>query len=304
MYHLLLKVLRLTVVTAGTVLLLASIGRAATPTDLSLKVTGTSFRVGALGRYSITVANRGNQPTNDPVHVTMTLPAGLTLTSQTGGNWTCSANGQDVDCMTQRTLGAGRTSTFRLWVRVCDAAFPLIVSSFQVVYAADTNAGNDIARRSTVVRAGQCVQGSVTPTVQSGTPVPTRTPVPGATRTPTSIPGGSGAPVVTGFTCNGDTQCSVATDESFQLLFSFTDPDRNAISWSIMARRDDGFSQQVGRGSLGAPTASATIPIQFPAFTCSFSHCRQDVWTFSLTVTDTTGLTSAAAVVTITVLAN
>ena len=71
-----------------------------------------------------------------------------------------------------------------------------------------------------------------------------------------------------------------------------------------MGRRDDGFMQQVGRGSLGAGTAGATIPIQFPAFTCSFSHCRQDVWTFTLTVSDTTGLTSAPVSVTITVLAN
>jgi uncharacterized repeat protein (TIGR01451 family) len=298
MQHVLFKILRPPVVAAGMLLLLASGARAASPTDLSVKVTGTSFKVGALGRYTLTVANRGKQPTDAPVHVTVTLPPGLTLVPQTAGSWSCSANAQAVDCVTQRSLAAGRISTFRVWVRVCDAAFPLVFTSFQVVYPADTKTSNNLANRSTVIRAGQCLQGTVTPTSRSGTPAATRT------RTPTPSPGSTDAPVVTSFTCNGGTQCTVATDQSFQVLFSFTDANANAISWSIMGRRDDGFTQQVGRGSLGAGTASATIPIEFPAFRCSFAHCRQDVWTFSLTVTDTTGLTSAPVSVTITVLAN
>jgi uncharacterized repeat protein (TIGR01451 family) len=298
MQHVLFRFLGPSAVAAGTLLLLTSGGRAATPTDVSVKVTGTSFKVGALGRYTLTVANRGNQPTDAPVHVTVTLPAGLTLVPQTSRNWTCSANGQAVDCVTQRSLAAGRVSTFRLLVRVCDAAFPLVFTSFQVVYPADTKSNNNLANRSTVIRAGQCAQGTVTPTTGSGTPPPS------STRTPTPSPGGTNAPVVTSFTCDGGAQCTVATDQSFLLQFSFTDADANAISWSIIGRRDDGFSQQVARGSLGAGTGSATIPIQFPAFTCSFSHCRQDVWTFSLTVSDTTGLTSTPVSVTITVLAN
>ena len=298
MQHVLFKILSQSVVTGFALLLLASAGRAVTPTDLTLKVTGTSFRVGSLGRYTVTVANRGNQPTDAPVHVMVTLPAGLTLAQQAAGSWTCTANGQAVDCVMQRALAAGRTSTFRLQVSVCDAAFPLVFTSFQVVYPADTKSNNNLANRSTVIRAGQCVQGTVTPTSGSGTPPPT------GTRTPTPIPGSTDAPVVTSFTCNGGTECTVATDQSFLLQFSFTDADANAISWSIIGRRDDGFSQQVSRGSLGAGTASATIPSQVPAFTCSFSHCRQDVWTFTWTVSDTTGLTSTPVSVTITVLAN
>ncbi|HVO22110.1 MAG TPA: hypothetical protein VMW56_00620 [Candidatus Margulisiibacteriota bacterium] len=304
MHYVLFKILGPSTVIAGALLLLTSSGRAATPTDVAVKVTGTSFKVGALGRYTLTVANRGNQPTDDPVHVMVTLPAGLTFMSQQGSAWTCAASGQAVDCVTDRSLAAGRTSTFRLWVRACDAAFPLVFTSFQVVYAADTKSGNNVASRSTVIRAGHCVQGTVTPTRGSGTPPATKTPVPAGTRTPTPIPSGDDAPVVTSFTCNGGAACSVATDQSFQLLFSFTDADANAISWSIMGRRDDGFTKQLGRGNLGAGTASATIPIQFPAFTCSFSHCRQEVWTFTLTVSDTSGLTSAPVSVTITVLAS
>lgn len=305
MYYPLFKVLRLPVLAVGAVLVLAANSRAATPTDMTLKVTGSSFRVGSLGRYTVTVANRGKQPTDAPVDVRVTLPDGLTLASQRGPDWTCSATGQVVDCLTSRSFGVGRVSTLRLSVNVCTTGVSAVVTSFQVVYAADTNAGNNTAMRSTGIRPGQC-GGAATPTKGSGTPTATRTPVPGASKTPTPTPMSSGgnpaAPVITSFTCAGGAACTVSAGESFALQFSFTDANGNAISWSIMARRDDGFTMQVGRGSLGAGTAGTTISLQHPGFTCSFSHCRQDVWDFALTVTDTTGLTSPPVSVTITVL--
>ena len=304
MHHLLFKVLRFAVVTVGVGLSFAASSGATTPTDMSIKVTGISFKVGGVGRYTITVANRGKQPTDGPVDVRVLLPDGLTLASQRSSAWTCSASGQLVDCVTSRSFGVGRVSTLRLSVNVCTTGVSSVLTSFQVVYAADTNLGNNTATRSTGIRAGRC--GAVTPTQGSGTPVPTRTPVPGATKTPTSTPmpngGNPEAPVVTSFTCEGGADCTVSAGQSFLLQFSFTDADGNAISWSMMARRDDGFTAQIGRGSLGAGTAGTTISLQHPAFTCSFSHCRQDVWDVTLTVTDTTGLTSAPASVTITVL--
>ena len=305
MHYPLFKVLRLSALAVGTVLLLAASSRGATPTDMTLKVTGASFRVGSLGRYTVTVANRGNQPTDQPVAVHVTLPDGLTLASQRSSGWTCLANGQAVDCVTSRTFGVGRVSTLRLSVNVCTTGVSSVVTSFQVAYAADTNSGNNIAMRSTGIRPGQC-GAVVTPTQGSGTPAPTHTPVPGGTKTPTptQIPSGGNpaAPVITSFTCEGGAECTVSAGQSFPLQFSFTDANGNAISWSIVSHRDDGFTKQVGRGSLGAGTAGTTVSLQYPGFTCSFSHCRQDVWDFTLTVTDTTGLTSAPASVTITVL--
>lgn len=300
MYCLLFKFLRLSVASVGVLLLLAMRSRAATPTDMSIKVTGASFKVGALGRYTVTVANRGNQPTDDAIHVRVTLADGLTLLSQRGSDWTCSAVNQSVDCVTQRSLDVGKTSTLRLWLSVCTAAFPGVVTSFQVDYAADPTPGNNVAMRSTTVRSGRCSQGTLTPTTSPGT----HTPPPAGTPTPTRTPvqGSPGAPVITSFTCDGGAQCTISAGEALQLLFSFTDPNGNAISWSILARRDDGFTMQVGHGGLGVPTASATIPLQHPGFTCSFSHCRQDMWDFGLTVTDTTGMTSAPVSVSITVL--
>ena len=305
MYHRLFKVLRLSMLAVGAVLLLATTSRGATPTDMTLKVTGASFRVGSLGRYTLTVANRGNQPTDQPVSVRVTLADGLTLASQRSSDWTCTATGQVVDCVTSRSIGAGRVRTLRLSVNVCTVGVSSVVTTFQVSYPADTNPSNNTATRSTGIRPGQC-GGAATPTQSSGTPAATRTPVPGSTRTPTptQMPNGGNpaAPVVTSFTCEGGAACTVSAGQSFALQFSFTDADGNAISWRIMARRDDGFTAQVGRGSLGAGTAGTTISLQHPAFTCSFSHCRQDVWDFALTVTDTTGLTSAPVSVTITVL--
>lgn len=297
MHKVLCKVLRLSVITVAAQLLLASGSGAVTPTDMILKVTGASFKVGRLGHYTLTVGNHGNQATDAPVHVLVTLPDGLTLAKQSGAKWACTASGPAVDCVTQQSFSAGRTSTFSLWLQVCDAAFPEIFTSFEVVYPADTNGANNTASRSTMVRAGQCVAGTATPAMSPGAFTPTPAP------TPTAPPGNPAAPVVTSFTCNGDSQCTLATDQSFLVQFSFTDADKNAISWQIMGRRDDGLTWQAGHGSLGKGTGSATIPLQYPGFPCSHHPCRQDEFTFTLTVTDTTGLKSTPVTLSITVLA-
>jgi hypothetical protein len=197
--------------------------------------------------------------------------------------------------VTQRSFGVGRTSTFSLKVAVCTAAFPWAVTSFQVAYATDANAGNNLATKTTAVRPGQCGSGSTTPTANPETPTPSGAP----TRTP--APGKGAAPVVTSVTCNGGAQCEVSVGESFMLRFSFADADGNAVSWRITARRDDGVTSEAGRGNLGVPTGSATIPLQFPGFTCPQGPCRQSVFEFAVTAADTTGLTSAPASVGITV---
>jgi uncharacterized repeat protein (TIGR01451 family) len=285
---------------AAVVVLAAPSAWAVAPTDMSVKVTNASFRVGRQGRYTITVANRGNQTTDDEVHLQVTLPAGVSFVSSSGAAWACAASGQSVDCTAQRSLGAGRTSTFRMRVAVCTDAFPGVVTTFRVAYAGEINLANDIATRSTVVRQGQCAVGTPTPRNTPAATAPQGTPAPGSpTRSPT--PGSATAPVVTSFTCNGSTQCEVSIGESFALRFSFSDADGNAISWRITARRDDGFTTEAGRGSLGTPTANATIPLQFPGFTCPQGPCRRSTFDFSVTATDTTGQTSPPLSIVVTV---
>jgi uncharacterized repeat protein (TIGR01451 family) len=172
-----------------TFLLPAPSARATTPTDMTVKVTGASFKVGREGRYAVTVANRGTQPTDDAVHLRIALPAGLSFRSHTGSAWTCSVDGQSVDCVTHNAFRVGRTSTLRLRVGVCDAAFPSVVTPFEVAYAADTNNSNNVATRVTVVGAGQCAPATAPPSPTAGsatgTPAATGTVTPTGTITPT-----------------------------------------------------------------------------------------------------------------------
>ena len=172
------------------VLLPALSSRAATPTDMTVKATGASFKVGSEGRYTVTVANRGKQPTDADVHVLVTLPAGLSFMSNTGA-WICSVEGQSVDCVTHDSFRVGRTQTFRLNVGVCDAAFPSVTTPFEVAYVADTNTGNDVATRFTTVRPGQCAPATAIP---SATSIPTAT---SASATVTSAPSGTVTPTRT-----------------------------------------------------------------------------------------------------------
>lgn len=70
------------------------------PQDLSLLMKHLSpFPKGGTGTYTIVVQNKGNSPTNGPVSVAVTLPAGLTYKSFTGSGWsfdpatlTCTEN--------------------------------------------------------------------------------------------------------------------------------------------------------------------------------------------------------------------
>jgi len=288
----------LSVACFAAVLCLSANARAASPTDLTLKVTAASFRVGIPGRYSITVANRGNAATDDTVHLSVTLPAGLSLLSGSGLGWSCSAAGQLVDCVRTQPLGTGRATTVRLKVGVCTAAFPFVTTTFQIGYSADTNSGNNVVSRGTTVRSGQCVSASPAPTAPPGTP-PVQTAVPTRTPTPTVQPGNPAAPVVTSFTCNGAAQCTLSIGQPFTVQFQFTDANGNATSWQMIAQRDDGVTSEVGHGTLGGPKASGTVPLQFSPFTCPQQPCRQTTYVFSVFVTDTAGLTSAPATLTV-----
>jgi len=149
---------------------------AAASADLALRVTATSFQVGRDTMYTIAVTNNGPSATDDEMHVTTTLPNGLSFLTNRGVGWTCTAVGQAVDCVRSTSLSAGTSSSLVISISVCTAAFPSVTTAFRVAYAGDTNAANNNARRTTVVKSGVC----------ANTPTPTRTlPGPSATRTPT-----------------------------------------------------------------------------------------------------------------------
>jgi hypothetical protein len=107
--------------------------------------------------------------------------------------------------------------------------------------------------------------------------------------------------VVTSFTCNNAPQCTVSTGEPFTIRFSYTDANANAIRFVMTSRRDDGRTMTVSSGNFGSPRAADTITLNFPAFTCPITPCRQSLFDFTVVVSDTTNLNSVPRTVPITV---
>ena len=186
-------VLRSYAVTIAASLLLVHGANAVAPTDLVIRATAASFRVGSNGTYSVTVSNVGAAATDTTIHVVDALPAGLTFVVGVGTNWNCTATDQFVDCANDVPLAAGSTSTLRLTVSVCTAAHPAVTNAVTVDYPADTNPGNNTARRVTHVKAGRCIPNTPTPTLGPGTPASTKT----ATTLPTATPTTTPVPVAT-----------------------------------------------------------------------------------------------------------
>lgn len=123
-------------------------------TDLSLSIIRLdTFRVGSLGRYSVTLYNNGPVATNVPVTVTSLLPAGLTLVSGTGSDWSCTATGRDLTCAFDGTLAAGSAASFTLAVDVAVAATPSVTTTVRLHYPGDIDPTNNSASRPTTVRS-------------------------------------------------------------------------------------------------------------------------------------------------------
>ncbi len=96
-------------------------------------------------------------------------------------------------------------------------------------------------------------------------------------------------PVVTSFTCNGDTSCTLTTNQPFALSFSYTAPGGNADGWRIIVRRDDGITFDAGQGVIAPPNAGGTIQVSSGGFTCSGGGCPENTYEYALIVTDSSG---------------
>ena len=107
----------------------------------TVPVTGTSsltlqkshtgdFTVGSPGTYTLLLGNSSGIPTNGPITLVDTLPAGLTYASASGTGWTCAAAGQTVTCSYAATIAAGATAPpLTLVVNVLAGAVPGVVNS-------------------------------------------------------------------------------------------------------------------------------------------------------------------------------
>ena len=96
-------------------------------------------------------------------------------------------------------------------------------------------------------------------------------------------------PVVRDFTCgDGKTECVVVIDTPFQLTFSYADPNGDAATWHITARRGDGFEFEAGNGSLQSGSGG-TVTLDFDEFTCPTQDCPDTNVDYFITVTDSAG---------------
>ncbi|WP_395684146.1 hypothetical protein, partial [Dokdonella sp.] len=83
--------------------------------------TPNPFIVGQAASYTITVANGGAGPTAGNITVSDTLPAGITLASATGANWSCIGT-TALSCTYTGTIAAGGSTTLTLNVTVAASA--------------------------------------------------------------------------------------------------------------------------------------------------------------------------------------
>jgi uncharacterized repeat protein (TIGR01451 family) len=122
-------------VSAGSVVNVASAtnGITTSPTDTAtvdligprLALTKTAapipFVVGVPASYTITVTNNGTASTSGNIIVTDNLPPGITLSSASGSNWSCSGI-SNLSCTFTGTLTVGSSTVLTLNVLVTSAA--------------------------------------------------------------------------------------------------------------------------------------------------------------------------------------
>ncbi len=133
------------------------------PAPITLTGTGTapdlaitkshagSFEVGVNNTYAIKLTNNGTAPTQQPITVIDTLPAGLSFVSGAPASWTCNAgaqNAQVVTCTNAGPIAVSASSTLTLTVSVASAAFPAVTNSATVADAGDSGTNDKTATDS------------------------------------------------------------------------------------------------------------------------------------------------------------
>lgn len=209
--------------------------------DLSVRVTAATFRNGSVGRYTFTVGNIGPAATNEPIVMTVALPAGFSVRGGGGRGFVCTGEGTVATCTHAAELRARRSVTFRLEVDVCSTATQ-ITTVASIDYPGDPRLLNNTATRYTSVRPGACA--------------PTRTPTRTATPTATSPPG---TPTPTGPLADTATPTATAT------ATASATPIPNGTDLSLTVVRLDTFTVgSTGRYSISVfnnGPAATNVPV-------------------------------------------
>jgi uncharacterized repeat protein (TIGR01451 family)/fimbrial isopeptide formation D2 family protein len=105
---------------------------------------GGSFLRGGTVVYQITVTNGGNGATTNTITMQDTIPTGLTVTSVSGPNWTCT-NASVVSCTRSTAIAAGASSVITLNANIATNAPASITNTATVQVAGESNSGNNSA---------------------------------------------------------------------------------------------------------------------------------------------------------------
>ncbi|OYU93584.1 MAG: hypothetical protein CFE21_19935 [Bacteroidetes bacterium B1(2017)] len=134
---------------------------------LSKVAQGTGFQQGGTVIYELTVTNGGNGPTTGTITVQDIIPTGLTATSASGANWTCTV-GSTVTCTRSTAIAAGTTSTITLQANIASNAPASITNSANVATPGESNSGNNGA--ASVISVSQVFPDLTITKVASGGP--------------------------------------------------------------------------------------------------------------------------------------
>lgn len=123
--------------------------------DLSIDKSHTGNFSTGNNTYNLAVSNSGPNAAKGPLTVTDTLPDGFSFVSATGTGWTCSANGQTVNCSNPNDLASGATSNIQLQVNVSTSAATNTVNTATVQGSnTDPNPNNNTDSDPTTVVKG------------------------------------------------------------------------------------------------------------------------------------------------------
>lgn len=236
--------------------------------DVSIALADTPDPVSGLGSlvYSISVANAGPSAARG-VSVVQTLPAGVSLSSAAGTDWSCGEASGTLTC-TRATLGLGAGPNITVAVTVGPAATVLSSSATVTIADTDPDLANNSDGETTTVSAAIHALSMTTEGAGRVTSSPAGIDCGsdcsegyehGSTVTLTATPSADSAFVVWGGACSGSTAtCVVTMDAAKSVSATFTLPGFRTVSpCRIFDSRD---------GSLGGPSplaAGSETPVLF-----------------------------------------
>ena len=132
----------------------ASAGWSDTPApDLELGVAASApFVRGRTGAFNVAIENAGTARAGQAITVRDLLPEGLTFVGSAGTGWSCQANGQEVECLSDADVEPGAAAApLRIDVAVAPSAPGSVTNAATVTTPGDHRPANNVAETVTGV---------------------------------------------------------------------------------------------------------------------------------------------------------